>query len=138
MQLANDVQSELIKATGLRNRGVKTANFHVLRESRMPAILAECGFMDNRRELNLLKSDSYRRKCAVAIAKGIAATFGLKKKSAPAPKPVKPDKLYRVQVGAFSDKKNAENPGSRAEGKEGMKHISRNRRKPSDGWALLV
>ena len=29
MQLANNVQSELIKATGLRNRGVKTANFHV-------------------------------------------------------------------------------------------------------------
>lgn len=76
-QLANQIQKELVKETGLYNRGVKFANFHVLRESKMDAILAECGFMDSKVELALLKSDNYRRKCAKAIVKGIVSHYGL-------------------------------------------------------------
>ncbi|MFC5464972.1 N-acetylmuramoyl-L-alanine amidase [Lederbergia graminis] len=80
LELANKVQNELIKATGLRNRGVKSADFHVLRESNMTAILTECGFYDNKEELALLKKDSYRRKCADAICKGIVDMYNLKRK----------------------------------------------------------
>jgi N-acetylmuramoyl-L-alanine amidase len=76
--LANAVQRQLVKATGRPNRGVKSANFHVLRETKMPAILVECGFMTNREEAELLKSDSYRRKCAEAIVAGIVETYGLR------------------------------------------------------------
>jgi N-acetylmuramoyl-L-alanine amidase len=78
--LANAVQRQLIKATGRPDRGVKSANFHVLRETRMTAILIECGFMTNRDECELLKSDAYRRKCAEAIVKGVVETYGLRKK----------------------------------------------------------
>lgn len=78
--LANAVQRQLIRATGRPDRGVKSANFHVLRETRMTAILVECGFMTNREECELLKSDSYRRKCAEAIVAGIVETYGLKPK----------------------------------------------------------
>jgi N-acetylmuramoyl-L-alanine amidase len=85
--LANAVQRQLIRATGRPDRGVKTANFHVLRETKMTAILVECGFMTNREECELLKSDGYRRKCAEAIAAGIAETFGLKPKQAPRMQP---------------------------------------------------
>lgn len=80
LKLANNIQSELIKATGLRDRGVKTDDFHVLRETRMTAVLMECGFYDNKEELAFLKSDLYRRKCAIAIVNGIATTYSLKKK----------------------------------------------------------
>lgn len=116
--LAEKVQTELIKASGLRNRGVKVADFHVLRESKMTAILVECGFMDNREELALLKSDAYRRKCAQAIANGLIAQYGLKRKAVvvtpPAPKPSKPTKLYRVQIGAYSKKANADAEAAKA------------------------
>ena len=78
--LAKLVQDELVKATKRNDRGIKTANFHVLRESRMPAILVECGFMTNKEEAALLKSDSYRKTCAHAIVKGLADMYGLKKK----------------------------------------------------------
>lgn len=111
VELATKVQANLIKETGLRNRGVKAENFHVLRESKMTAILCECGFMDNKEELALLKSDAYRRKCAKAIADGLAAHYKLKLKPVSAPKPAPPStpgKLHRVQLGAFSDRKNAE------------------------------
>jgi hypothetical protein len=77
------------------------ANFHVLRETRMPAILVECGFMTNREEYGLLKSDAYRRKCAEAIVIGIVEVYGLKKKDlAPAePPPAITDTAWVVANG---------------------------------------
>lgn len=78
--LATAVQRQLIKTTGLYDRGVKAENFHMVREFKGPAILVECGFMSHKDEATLLKSDSYRRKCAAAIVAGIAEATDLKKK----------------------------------------------------------
>lgn len=75
--LAKKIQNHLVSATGLHNRGVKTANYHVLRETEMPAVLVECGFMTNREDMKLLRSDSYRKVCAEAIVKGICEQFRL-------------------------------------------------------------
>ncbi|RHW38911.1 N-acetylmuramoyl-L-alanine amidase [Neobacillus notoginsengisoli] len=105
VDLAQKVQRHLVAKTGLRDRGVKTANFHVLRETKMTSMLAECGFMTNREEEALLRSDTYRMTCAKAITAGIVEQYGLKKKPV-APKPVK--SLYKVQVGAFRDKSHAD------------------------------
>lgn len=69
--LANIVQSSLISAVQRKDRGVKQANFAVLRDTKMPAILVECGFMTNRTELMLLMNKAYREQCARAIAFGI-------------------------------------------------------------------
>lgn len=80
-KLAAIIQSKLIAYTGLRDRGVKQEDFHVLRETVMPAILCECGFISNHYEADLLKADSYRRKCADAIVDGIAEFYGLSKDS---------------------------------------------------------
>lgn len=79
-KLADLVQEELIKETGLRNRGVKSADFHVLRETNMVAILAECGFMDNLEEAKLMIDVNHQLKCARGIAKGICKYFGVEYK----------------------------------------------------------
>ncbi|USG63960.1 N-acetylmuramoyl-L-alanine amidase [Brevibacillus ruminantium] len=79
VKLAEAVQRSLVRSTGRRDRGVKAGDLHVLRETKMTAILAECGFMTNREEAALLKSDEYRRKCAAAIVQAIAEVYGLKK-----------------------------------------------------------
>lgn len=121
VKLATAVQKNLIAATGMRDRGVKYADFHVLRESHMTAILIEHGYMDSNNDLPLLKSDAFRKKCAEANVKSIVAFYGLKQKAgaaapkAPAPKPATPkapapkasSSIYRVivdgkQVGAYS------------------------------------
>jgi N-acetylmuramoyl-L-alanine amidase len=70
--LAQKIQQHLITATGLRNRGVKTADFHVLRETKMSSVLVECGFYTNREEVKLIRSEAYQKTCAEAIVKGIA------------------------------------------------------------------
>lgn len=54
------------------DRGVKTAGFHVLLGARMAAILVEAGFVSNRDEARLLRSDDHREKLAAAIAEGVA------------------------------------------------------------------
>jgi N-acetylmuramoyl-L-alanine amidase len=68
MTLASLTQDALIVACNRANRGVKKANYAVLRETRMPAVLIECGFMTNREEAALLMSNAYRGQCARAIA----------------------------------------------------------------------
>lgn len=105
--LALKIHNHLINQTGLRNRGVKTAGFHVLRETNMPAVLIECGFMTNPAECALLRSDAYRRTCANAIVNGIVEYYGLTKKVIPIPTPAPQTGLYKVQVGAFKQKTNA-------------------------------
>lgn len=119
VKLANLVQKKLIEKTGRKNRGVKTADFHVLRETHMTAILCECGFMTNQTEATLLKSADYRLKVAQAIASGLVEFYNLKAKPQPIKPvtPVKSDTVYRVQVGAFSDRKNAERLAEELKGK---------------------
>ncbi len=103
--LAAEIQEKLITATGRKNRGVKTANFHVLRETRMTAVLVECGFMTHKIESRLLKKEDYRTQCAQSIAQSIVSHYALtKNRQAAAQK----QKLYKVQVGAFSSKHRAE------------------------------
>lgn len=76
--LATDVHRSLIGSAGRKDRGVKYMSFYVLKNTKMPAILVECGFMTNKEENELLKSDSYRMKVANGIAKGLAAHAKLK------------------------------------------------------------
>lgn len=77
-QLAAAVQQSLILVTGRKNRGVKQADFAVLRDTQMPAILVECGFMTHKIEVELLKSLAYRKRCAQGICFGIACFINQK------------------------------------------------------------
>lgn len=69
--LARFVQNALITACKRPDRGVKKADFAVLRETFMPAILVECGFMSNQTEAALLQSKGYQLQCAHALTFGI-------------------------------------------------------------------
>jgi len=81
-QLAGYVQNNLVKQIGRANRGVKTANFRVIKYTKMPAALVECAFVSNPTEAALLKTADFREKCAVGLYNGIAAfAKGLDKNS---------------------------------------------------------
>lgn len=70
--LANEVHKELIKATGLPNRGVRSARFYVIRRTRMPSILTETAFISNPNEERKLMDPKFRERVATAMARGIA------------------------------------------------------------------
>jgi N-acetylmuramoyl-L-alanine amidase len=73
--MAEYVQQSLLLRTGRKNRGLKKGNFAVLRETKMPAILVECGFMTNKVESNLLKTQEFQQQCAEAIYFGILCSL---------------------------------------------------------------
>jgi len=68
--LAQELQNKLISNTGAVNRGAKYENFHVIRETKMPASLVEVGFLSNSSEANNLKNYEYQEKIVNAIVDG--------------------------------------------------------------------
>jgi N-acetylmuramoyl-L-alanine amidase len=69
--LAYRIQQQLMTLPGAVNRGVKTANFRVLRKAAYPAVLVECGFLSNRKEGAGARSASRRDDLADKIAEAI-------------------------------------------------------------------
>jgi N-acetylmuramoyl-L-alanine amidase len=69
--LAFYVHESLIDATGSNDRGVRTARFYVLRNTDMPAILIELGFVTGDEDARNLSDPDYREILAQAIARGI-------------------------------------------------------------------
>lgn len=70
-RLAYRIQEQLMTLPGSVNRGVKTANFRVLRKAAYPAVLVECGFLSNRTEGARARSASRRDDLADKIAEAI-------------------------------------------------------------------
>lgn len=70
-QLAGTVLDYIIQETKASSRGVKAGNFQVIRETVMPAILVEAGFITNSEERALLGTHAYLDKLAKGIAFGV-------------------------------------------------------------------
>lgn len=70
-KLANYLQEEMLKTLQRNNRGVKEANFAVLRNTQMPSALVEIAFLSNPEEETLLRQADFRRNAAESIANAI-------------------------------------------------------------------
>lgn len=71
--LAKKVLDHMLEETGAKSRGVKHGDLAVIRETAMPAILVEGGFLSNDQEAKSLKNGIYLKKLAWGIAQGIDA-----------------------------------------------------------------
>ncbi len=70
-RVAEDMICNLLKIVKVKNRGVKYADFYVLKNTLVPAVLVEVGFLSNPEEERLLRTRSYRQKIAYALAESI-------------------------------------------------------------------
>ncbi|MBR4972858.1 MAG: N-acetylmuramoyl-L-alanine amidase [Clostridia bacterium] len=114
--LAQSVLNEII-AIGQNSRGLKTKKnsdgkdyYGWIRQTKAPAILIECAFIDNKKDITIIDTAAEQKTMGVAIAKGVLKTLGI---AYIEPKPATDNndggKLYRVQVGAYSNINNAKN-----------------------------
>jgi len=69
--LASSVLDRVLEHTEAKSRGVKHGNFAVIRETKMPAILVEGGFLTNDAERKKIQNPAYLKKLALGIAEGI-------------------------------------------------------------------
>ena len=74
-KLAQKIQQSLVSKTGAYDRGVKRETFAVLRETSIPSILVELGFIDNQEEVNKIKTNEYQEKLADGIVDGIVEYY---------------------------------------------------------------
>ncbi len=70
-RLAHCLLHRMIDQTDAASRGVKANNFHVIRETNMPSVLVEAGFITNHKERQKLKDRDYLDRIAMGIAQGI-------------------------------------------------------------------
>jgi len=103
--LAENILSEIVKV-GQNSRGAKERKnssgkdyYGFIRETSCPAVIVECAFVDNAKDLKILATESDRQKVGQAIAKGVLKTLGVE---------IQGERLYRVQVGAYLLRSNAE------------------------------
>ena len=98
-----DLYNALIAATGLKgNRAtpLAKANLHEVRETKMPAVLLELGFMDSKTDVPVILTEAFADKCAKAIVDVIVKRGQLAKKTT--------EHEYRVQVGMYTRREYAE------------------------------
>lgn len=107
-ELAQNILNEIV-AIGQNSRGIKTRKnakgtdyFGFIRSTSCPAVIVECAFVDNRKDMEIINTLEEQKKMGVAIAKGFLKTLGIPYKEAT-------KEYYRIQLGAFSVKSNAEN-----------------------------
>lgn len=105
--LADNILVEVVKV-GQNSRGAKIRKnsqgkdyYGFIRETSCPAVIVECAFVDNATDLQILATEGDRCAMGEAIAKGILKTLGVAVEA-------ERGSLYRVQVGAYLVKANAE------------------------------
>ncbi|WP_022793454.1 N-acetylmuramoyl-L-alanine amidase [Marinococcus halotolerans] len=74
-RLAEDVQERLIEATGAVDRGVHEGNFQVIRDTDIPAILAEIGFIDSSTDAANLSEEDYLDDTSEGLTGGVDQFF---------------------------------------------------------------
>jgi N-acetylmuramoyl-L-alanine amidase len=79
--IALHIHNYVINRTNRRNRGLKEADFQILRATNMNSLLIEGGFMTNPGELALMKTVSYRATVGRAIADAIVTKFNLRRRN---------------------------------------------------------
>lgn len=110
--LAQNILNDIVKI-GQNSRGIKTklnANgsdyYGFIRQTKAPAVIVECAFIDNKTDIAIIDTASEQKAMGEAIAKGILKTLNI---AYVENKPIQTNgKLYRVQVGTYSLKQNAE------------------------------
>lgn len=79
--LALAIYERLVTNTGMKGRGIKKANWTVIDQDTVPAVLVEGGFMDNKKDYAVITSDAGQTAYAKAIADGLIEFLQLKKKA---------------------------------------------------------
>ncbi|WP_433946498.1 N-acetylmuramoyl-L-alanine amidase [Paenibacillus sp. SN-8-1] len=77
IELANVMHKYLVEATGLPDRKVRQKSLQVTRETKMPAVLLEVGYLSNKNDEPLMYDDAFQERVAEGIVAGIKEYLGL-------------------------------------------------------------
>lgn len=81
LRLAECIHKRMVAYTGLKDRGIKKENWYVINQNKIPAVLTEGGFMDNKGDYAIITSAAGQDAYARAVAEGLVEFLGLQKKT---------------------------------------------------------
>lgn len=91
-RLALHVQNALVRNLAPNNRRVASADFRILNDVNVPAVVVEAGFLTNPDEERLLNDGDYQKRVAQAVADGIVAFLQEQRRLRPGPEPSAPSR----------------------------------------------
>lgn len=97
-ELANLIYNRMVEYTSLKGRGVKQANYTVINQNSVPAVLCEGGFMDGTKDYKIITSRKGQEAYAKAIAEGLIEFLDLKKKQETNTSEPKTDGTFKVEI----------------------------------------
>lgn len=117
-KLAKAIIPEIQTATGWNwgadDDGVREKNLHMIRETKMPSILIECGFISNLEQEALLRQSDFQQLLAEAIYKGMLNYLGIKEEK-PVVEQWKLDIMKNAAKAGLIDGNHGHNPDDRAD-----------------------
>ena len=126
--LAASIHRHLVSGTSTENRGIRRRGYYVLRNTSIPAVLVECGFLTNPLEGRFILDSTYRQKLADRIADGVMG------KPTPPNRPVVAGVTHvpapTRQLSTYNDFVRAE-PDRSTAGRSSRRSSSRSRKKSS-------
>ena len=75
MQLASSVHNAVLASTNFKNRGILEKGFVVIKQTKMPSLLLECGFLSNPTDAAMMKLDSTKNAIADGVVAGLQKYF---------------------------------------------------------------
>ncbi|GGP16201.1 N-acetylmuramoyl-L-alanine amidase [Oceanobacillus neutriphilus] len=100
--LARCIHPKYVKAMGLKDRGMKKSNLAITRQTKMPAVLTEGGFMDSRIDIKSMRDNAKLKAQGEAIADGIMEFLNVKNTNSASEKV---SKQKETQTGSSTTKK---------------------------------
>ncbi|WP_046214374.1 N-acetylmuramoyl-L-alanine amidase family protein [Paenibacillus wulumuqiensis] len=76
-QFAKVIHDHVVSALGLPDRGIHTKSLHVTRETKMPAVLIEAGYLSSMVDEPLMYTDDFQQKLAQAVVDGMKEYLGV-------------------------------------------------------------
>lgn len=76
-KLVHEKVANIFSVKGIPNRGMKTADFAVLRGTNMPALLLELGFIDNARDAQIISTEQFQNQVADGVARAVCQWLGI-------------------------------------------------------------
>ena len=100
-RIAREANNAVVSVYKLHDRGLKKANFHEVREPKMPSCLVEGGYMDSSIDIVVMRRDETVKEAGREIFRRLAKARGIKRKATASKPELSVTVMYRVQVGAF-------------------------------------
>lgn len=97
-ELASLIYANLPAYTGLRGRGINNANFTVIYQNKVPAVLVEGGFMDTKKDYAVITSDAGQLGYAKAVAEALIKFLDLEKRNQNSKPAAKADETFKVKL----------------------------------------